>query len=205
MKCIETLARVNVLCVDKTGTITENTMEVNGTVPMDGYDKENMPSIKEMLSDFAAGMSSDNITMEAIKNYFNSPSGKKAVSISSFSSEFKYSGAAFDDANYVLGAPEFVLRDDYEKYKEEIENYSSEGYRVLVFGKYDGEINGKELTEKVVPIALVFLSNPIREEAPETFNYFANQGVEIKVISGDNPITVSQVAQQAGIENAENI
>ena len=203
MKCIETLARVNVLCVDKTGTITENTMEVNGTVPMDGYDKENMPSIKEMLSDFAAGMSSDNITMEAIKNYFNSPSGKKAVSISSFSSEFKYSGAAFDDANYVLGAPEFVLRDDYEKYKEEIENYSSEGYRVLVFGKYDGEINGKELTEKVVPIALVFLSNPVREEAPETFNYFANQGVEIKVISGDNPITVSQVAQQAGIENAE--
>lgn len=203
MKCIETLARVNVLCVDKTGTITENTMEVNGTVPMDGYDKENMPSIKEMLSDFAAGMSSDNITMEAIKNYFNSPSGKKAVSISSFSSEFKYSGAAFDDANYVLGAPEFVLRDDYEKYKEEIENYSSEGYRVLVFGKYDGEINGKELTEKVVPIALVFLSNPIRQEAPETFNYFANQGVEIKVISGDNPITVSQVAQQAGIENAE--
>lgn len=134
-----------------------------------------------MLSDFAAGMSSDNITMEAIKNYFNSPSGKKAVSISSFSSEFKYSGAAFDDANYVLGAPEFVLRDDYEKYKEEIENYSSEGYRVLVFGKYDGEINGKELTEKVVPIALVFLSNPIRQEAPETFNYFANQGVEIKV------------------------
>ena len=119
MKCIETLARVNVLCVDKTGTITENTMEVNGTVPMDGYDKENMPSIKEMLSDFAAGMSSDNITMEAIKNYFNSPSGKKAVSISSFSSEFKYSGAAFDDANYVLGAPEFVLRDDYEKYKED--------------------------------------------------------------------------------------
>ena len=203
MKCIETLARVNVLCVDKTGTITENTMEVNGTVPMDGYDKENMPSIKEMLSDFAAGMSSDNITMEAIKNYFNSPSGKKAVSISSFSSEFKYSGAAFDDANYVLGAPEFVLRDDYEKYKEEIENYSSEGYRVLVFGKYDGEINGKELTEKVVPIALVFLSNPIRQEAPETFNYFANQGVEIKVISGDNPITVSQVAQQAGIENAD--
>ena len=203
MKCIETLARVNVLCVDKTGTITENTMEVNGTVPMDGYDKENMPSIKEMLSDFAAGMSSDNITMEAIKNYFNSPSGKKAVSISSFSSEFKYSGAEFEDANYVLGAPEFVLRDDYEKYKEEIENYSSEGYRVLVFGKYDGEINGKELTEKVVPIALVFLSNPIREEAPETFNYFANQGVEIKVISGDNPITVSQVAQQAGIENAE--
>lgn len=203
MKCIETLARVNVLCVDKTGTITENTMEVNGTVPMDGYDKENMPSIKEMLSDFAAGMSSDNITMEAIKNYFNSPSGKKAVSISSFSSEFKYSGAEFEDANYVLGAPEFVLRDDYEKYKEEIENYSSEGYRVLVFGKYDGEINGKELTEKVVPIALVFLSNPIREEAPETFNYFANQGVEIKVISGDNPITVSQVAQQAGIENAD--
>lgn len=204
MKCIETLARVNVLCVDKTGTITENTMEVNGEIPMDGYDSQSMAPLKQIISDFASAMSSDNITMKAMKDYFNKPSGRKAVSVSPFSSQFKYSGAAFEDGSYVLGAPEFVLREDYDKYREQIEQYSSEGYRVLVFGIYDGVIDGKALTGKVTPLGLVFLSNPIRKEAPETFKYFENQGVEIKVISGDNPVTVSQVALQAGIANADN-
>lgn len=204
MKCIETLARVNVLCVDKTGTITENTMEVNGEIPMDGYDSQSMAPLKQIISDFASAMSSDNITMKAMKDYFNKPSGRKAVSVSPFSSQFKYSGAAFEDVSYVLGAPEFVLREDYDNYREQIEQYSSEGYRVLVFGIYDGVIDGKALTGKVTPIGLVFLSNPIRKEAPETFKYFENQGVEIKVISGDNPVTVSQVALQAGIANADN-
>lgn len=204
MKCIETLARVNVLCVDKTGTITENTMEVNGEIPMDGYDSQSMAPLKQIISDFASAMSSDNITMKAMKDYFNKPSGRKAVSVSPFSSQFKYSGAAFEDGSYVLGAPEFVLREDYDNYREQIEQYSSEGYRVLVFGIYDGVIDGKALTGKVIPLGLVFLSNPIRKEAPETFKYFENQGVEIKVISGDNPVTVSQVALQAGIANADN-
>lgn len=204
MKCIETLARVNVLCVDKTGTITENTMEVNGEIPMDGYDSQSMAPLKQIISDFASAMSSDNITMKAMKDYFNKPSGRKAVSVSPFSSQFKYSGAAFEDGSYVLGAPEFVLREDYDNYREQIEQYSSEGYRVLVFGIYDGVIDGKALTGKVTPIGLVFLSNPIRKEAPETFKYFENQGVEIKVISGDNPVTVSQVALHAGIANADN-
>lgn len=204
MKCIETLARVNVLCVDKTGTITENTMEVNGEIPMDGYDSQSMAPLKQIISDFASAMSSDNITMKAMKDYFNKPSGRKAVSVSPFSSQFKYSGAAFEDGSYVLGAPEFVLREDYDNYREQIEQYSSEGCRVLVFGIYDGVIDGKALTGKVTPLGLVFLSNPIRKEAPETFKYFENQGVEIKVISGDNPVTVSQVALQAGIANADN-
>lgn len=204
MKCIETLARVNVLCVDKTGTITENTMEVNGEIPMDGYDSQSMAPLKQIISDFASAMSSDNITMKAMEDYFNKPSGRKAVSVSPFSSQFKYSGAAFEDGSYVLGAPEFVLREDYDNYREQIEQYSSEGYRVLVFGIYDGVIDGKALTGKVTPLGLVFLSNPIRKEAPETFKYFENQGVEIKVISGDNPVTVSQVALQAGIANADN-
>lgn len=204
MKCIETLARVNVLCVDKTGTITENTMEVNGEIPMDGYDSQSMAPLKQIISDFASAMSSDNITMKAMKDYFNKPSGRKAVSVSPFSSQFKYSGAVFEDGSYVLGAPEFVLREDYDNYREQIEQYSSEGYRVLVFGIYDGVIDGKALTGKVTPLGLVFLSNPIRKEAPETFKYFENQGVEIKVISGDNPVTVSQVALQAGIANADN-
>lgn len=204
MKCIETLARVNVLCVDKTGTITENTMEVNGVVPINDSDLITMSELKNLMSDFASAMSDDNITMEAMKKYFNTPPSRKAVAVAPFSSAFKYSGAIFPDAAYVLGAPEFVLREAYENYKEQIENYSSEGYRVLVFGIYDGVPDGKELTEKVTPLGLIFLSNPIRKEAPETFRYFASQGVDIKVISGDNPVTVSQVALQAGIANAES-
>jgi len=199
MKCIETLARVNVLCVDKTGTITENTMKVHDVVSLEPYEKEELPPLKELLGDFAHAMSKDNITMAAMQEYFTQGSGQVATSVTSFSSAFKYSSVTF-----VLGAPEFVLRDDYEIYKETIESYGSEGYRVLVFGRYEGTPDGKALTEAVVPYGLVLLANPIRKEAWETFQYFADQGVDIKVISGDNPVTVSKVASQAGIANADN-
>lgn len=204
MKCIETLARVNVLCVDKTGTITENTMKVHDVVSLEPYEKEELPPLKELLGDFAHAMSKDNITMAAMQEYFTQGSGQVATSVTSFSSAFKYSSVTFHTTSYVLGAPEFVLRDDYEIYKETIESYVSEGYRVLVFGRYEGTPDGKALTEAVVPYGLVLLANPIRKEAWETFQYFADQGVDIKVISGDNPVTVSKVASQAGIANADN-
>ena len=204
MKCIETLARVNVLCVDKTGTITENTMKVHDVVYLEPYEKEELPPLKELLGDFAHAMSKDNITMAAMQEYFTQGSGQVATSVTSFSSAFKYSSVTFHTTSYVLGAPEFVLRDDYEIYKETIESYGSEGYRVLVFGRYEGTPDGKALTEAVVPYGLVLLANPIRKEAWETFQYFADQGVDIKVISGDNPVTVSKVASQAGIANADN-
>ncbi len=204
MKCIETLARVNVLCVDKTGTITENTMKVHDVVSLKPYEKEELPPLKELLGDFAHAMSKDNITMAAMQEYFTQGSGQVATSVTSFSSAFKYSSVTFHTTSYVLGAPEFVLRDDYEIYKETIESYGSEGYRVLVFGRYEGTPDGKALTEAVVPYGLVLLANPIRKEAWETFQYFADQGVDIKVISGDNPVTVSKVASQAGIANADN-
>ena len=204
LKCIETLARVNVLCVDKTGTITENTMKVHDVVSLEPYEKEELPPLKELLGDFAHAMSKDNITMAAMQEYFTQGSGQVATSVTSFSSAFKYSSVTFHTTSYVLGAPEFVLRDDYEIYKETIESYGSEGYRVLVFGRYEGTPDGKALTEAVVPYGLVLLANPIRKEAWETFQYFADQGVDIKVISGDNPVTVSKVASQAGIANADN-
>ncbi len=204
MKCIETLARVNVLCVDKTGTITENTMKVDRLVPLAPYDPETMPPLSGLVGDFAHAMSRDNITMAALQEYFTENTGMAPTSITSFSSAYKYSSATFLDQSYVLGAPEFVLRDDYETYQEDIESYSGEGYRVLVFGLYDGAPDGKELTEKVTPYGLVLLSNPIRKDAWETFQYFADQGVDIKVISGDNPVTVSRVASEAGISRAEN-
>ena len=204
MKCIETLARVNVLCVDKTGTITENTMKVQEVIPADGYDEKEMQPLSMLIGDFAAAMDQDNITMAAMKEYFQSASGKKPLSKTGFSSATKYSSVTFEDEVYVLGAPEFVLKDKYETYEEEITGYASQGARVLVFGLYGGEIDGNALEQGITPLGYILLANPIRKEAKETFTYFAEQGVEVKVISGDNPVTVSEVAKKAGIANAEN-
>lgn len=203
MKCIETLARVNVLCVDKTGTITENTMEVQDVIPTKEYEEGELRPLSELLGDFTAAQSSDNITMEAMKRYFKIASGKKAVAKTGFSSASKYSSVTFEEASYVLGAPEFVLKEQYENYEEAISAHASKGARVLVFGTAKKEPDGKPLKEAVTPLAYVLLANPIRQEAKETFTYFAEQGVEVKVISGDNPLTVSEVAKEAGIAGAE--
>lgn len=203
MKSIETLARVNVLCVDKTGTITENTMKVHKVIETEQYDAERMPELTRAIGDFAAAMNDDNITMAAIKEYFKENTGIKPISRTSFSSAVKYSSVTFEEYAYVLGAPEFILRDDYETYEEEIETYAKQGNRVLVFASYEGKIDGKALTEEAKPLGYVLLANPIRKEAKETFTYFAKQGVSIKVISGDNPTTVSEVAKEAGIANAD--
>ena len=239
MKCIETLARVDVLCVDKTGTITDNTMSVKKVIPFRAKempDAEEMPDAKEdaaadaeqtavseeggeaepetteaeqealelAIGDFAAAMATDNITMKAIKDYFQKRSGKRPEKVYSFSSATKYSGAVFEDASYVLGAPEFILRDQYAAYSERIEYWGRQGYRVLVFATYEGVLDGEKLTADVRPMGMILLANPIRENAKETFAYFAEQGVKIKVISGDNPVTVSEVAKEAGIEDAED-
>lgn len=203
MKCIETLARVNVLCVDKTGTITENTMEVQDVIPTKEYEEGKLRPLSELLGDFTAAQSSDNITMEAMKRYFKIASGKKAVAKTGFSSASKYSSVTFEEASYVLGAPEFVLKEQYENYEEAISAHASKGARVLVFGTAKEEPDGKPLKEAVTPLAYVLLANPIRQEVKETFTYFAEQGVEVKVISGDNPLTVSEVAKEAGIAGAE--
>ena len=198
MRCIETLARVDVLCVDKTGT-----MKVQGVIPTEEYDPDEMEPLDVLVSDLAAAMTRDNITMAAIKEHFTKGSGKKPVSKTGFSSATKYSSVTFEDETYVLGAPEFVLKEKYEEHAEAITEHASTGARVLVFGTYDGEIIGKPLEKPVTPLAYVLLANPIREAAKETFQYFAEQGVEVKVISGDNPVTVSKVARQAGIKNAD--
>lgn len=204
MKSIETLARVNVLCVDKTGTITEDSMCVSEVAKAKAYDEEKMPDLNRMIGDFVKGMDADNSTMRAMKEHFTEHSEKVPEKVIPFSSTVKYSGVIFKDQAYVLGAPEFVLREDYTKYQGRIEQYTSKGFRVLVFGNYDGEPDGKPLTGTVTPLGYVLLLNKVREEAPATFKYFADQGVAIKVISGDNPITVSETAKQAGIEGAEN-
>lgn len=200
MSCIETLARVNVLCVDKTGTITENTMKVHSFITLNGV---NDKDFETAVSSFAEQMPQDNITMQAIKEYFTSPKRKNVVRVTPFSSVYKFSGVEFNDVTYVAGAPEFILKESYSRYSEIIEKYSRKGFRVLVFGSYDGEIPKDGLRKPVMPMGLILLRNPVRENAAQTFKYFVSQGVCVKVISGDNPITVSEIAKEAEIENAD--
>ena len=203
MKSIETLARVDVLCVDKTGTITDGTMKVN-KIEIAKNCKESIETIKTLLGDFVSRQETDNMTMKTLKEYFTKTSGKEAETVFGFSSEFKYSGVNFKEDSYVLGAPEFVLETTYKQYEKEIEKYANLGLRVLVFGRYNGKIEGKKLEKEVTPYAFILLSNPIRKNAKETFAYFKEQNVNIKVISGDNPLTVATIAKEAGIENSEN-
>lgn len=204
MKCIESLARVDVLCVDKTGTITENEMQVSSVIPMEGFDPTQGVGLKAQISTLIAAMPEGNLTMQALKRYFKTPLKKNAEAVFPFSSTYKYCTAVFPDNAYVLGAPELVLRSDYEKYRPLMESYSADGFRTVLFGRYEGVPDGQALTEPVIPMGLILLTNPIRRDAPETFRYFAQQGVAIKVISGDNPLTVSQIAAEAGIPGAEN-
>jgi len=216
MKSIETLARVDVLCVDKTGTITDDKMEVVESIWLgDGKVKKEM--LPALLGEVVSKLAADNATMAALKTKFKRLRSFKEdeyagfVGALPFSSKYKYSGVQFSKAAFVIGAPEFVMRDDYEKVRRAVEKYSKKGYRVLIFGQYTGKLltktsakAEKALTAKVNPLGIIVLRNNIRKTALETFKYFAEQGVAVKVISGDDPETVSEVAKKAGIVGAEN-
>lgn len=202
--CIETLARVDVLCVDKTGTITENKMTVREVFPL-CPDKFSPEDIASLMTDYTCSMGTDNETMAAMKSHFAGQQRRQALKLLPFSSATKYSGVTFSPCGtYLLGAPEKILLGGYEKYRADIDRYSSQGCRVLLLAQYSGTLDDKvPNTDNVTALALIVLTNSIRPEAPETFRFFREQGVAIKVISGDNPVTVSRVAMEAGIENAD--
>ena len=197
MKSIELLARVDVLCLDKTGTITDGKMQVKHLVPLIN-DEE---AAKQMMINFVAAQRADNVTMEALKEHFDGKPSLKPKRVLGFSSKYKYSGVEFADGGLVLGAPEFLTEDS--ALLKRVESYSKKGERVLVLGQVAGLIE-QEFKGKFKPVALVTMANQIRPNAAETFAYFAEQGVKLKVISGDNPVTVAEVARQAGIAGAED-
>ncbi len=202
MNCIESLARVDVLCVDKTGTITEPDMEVEDLVPLSDRDPEYLESV---LNAMYGSVEPDNATARAIHELFDGESDWTVEKRIPFSPETKWSGAVFaDQGAFVVGAPEFILGERIAECREAIDSWTDRGSRVLLAAGYQGDPQPHALDPELVePLALVILSSRIREQAKETFAYFADQGVAIKVISGDDPRTVSQVAIRAGIENAE--
>ncbi len=217
MKSIETLARVDVLCVDKTGTITEPDMKLKEIFlcknsGADGTQTAlTLDELKSLILDYANASVDNNATMLALKAYAadtltNNTSAlhRTAVSQQAFSSSLKYGSVTFSDGTYLLGAPEFIMHEGFARIEEEIIPYADKGDRVLLFARYDGENVENGINGSVTPLGFVALANPIRENAVKTFEYFKSQGVAIKVISGDNPRTVSRIAIQAGIESAES-
>lgn len=204
MGCIETLARVDVLCVDKTGTVTENKMTVEDVVCLcpDRYIESD---IRLIMADYVAAMSADNDTMAALRRYFTGEVNQKAEQALPFTSAKKYGGVRFnEDETYLLGAPDVLLGERYGEYADRIDAYSAKGCRVLLLALYDGSLDDERPTAELMPLALILLANKIRAEAPDTFRYFASQGVAVKVISGDNAMAVSEVAKRAGIAGAEH-
>lgn len=196
--CIETLARVDTLCLDKTGTLTEGSMEVKDFVCVN-TNKDEMENILANISKFSED---ENATIMAIKNYFSNISNEfEVVNKIAFSSDKKWSGISFKDkGSYIIGAPEFVLKDGFDKYRDEIEKYAMD-YRVLVLAHSKNDFNKKDLPDGVNLLGYVLLLDKIRPDASKTLSYFEAQGVDIKIISGDNPVTVSKIAKNVGVKN----
>lgn len=197
--CIETLARVDVLCLDKTGTITESKLEIVKEIDLIN---DNNYNVKEILNALTSALKDNNSTFNALKQYYNTAfSVWTPTTTFPFSSDRKWSGAEFGaKGSFFIGAPEILLKDNYSKIKKQVEKYTTNGYRVLVLTHSK---NGGASTKNGVCVALIVLADKIRPEAEQAFKYFKKQGVQIKVISGDSAVTVSNVAKQAGLDNAE--
>ena len=249
--CIETLARVDTLCLDKTGTITEGTMCVERVeawgevsqnrdtdeIPTEDEDepkvvltKEKQPEnpetstevvsaensagsteqpdlheIENMMANLMYVLKDQNATIDALRKRFPAKSSMTLEHIVPFSSDRKYSGAVFEDnGTYLMGAAQFLFPEGREDILDVCQNYAEEGLRVLVLAHSTQMAEGTELPENLEPAALLLLTDVIREEAPDTLQFFDSQEVDLKVISGDDPVTVSAIAKRAGLKNAEN-
>ena len=192
--CIEMLARTNVLCLDKTGTLTNGSMSVKEVVLLG---KKTEKDVDKIISSMVATFHEANNTALALKSYFGKPTytADKAVP---FSSERKFMGCKFRNVGaYKLGAYEYVMKNPTDEIKKKAEEYATNGYRVLLLAESDASFSA----DGCKPIALVLLQDNIRKDAPKTIKWFKENDVDIKIISGDNPVTVSEVARRCGVDN----
>ncbi len=197
--CIETLARVDVICLDKTGTITEGAMEFVDDIPYNGVIKE---KLDDALANVCYAFDNTNATMEAIQEHYSSKGIWSVKDKQEFSSSRKYSAVEFEErGTFYIGAPEFVLKDSYHQYQSFLDQYTD--YRVLVVAYQKESLASGPINLSV--LGFVLIQDKIRKEAPDTLKYFKEQGVTVKIISGDNFKTVCSIAKRAGIEDAKGM
>ena len=242
--CIETLARVDTLCLDKTGTITEGSMCVERVEPctwktFQTEDQEETTSslekkkdevseeilkeegeaqkeepvdqdalgieeIEEIMCSMMNELHDENATANALRKRFPAKASMKCHHVIPFSSDRKYSGAVFqEEGTYLMGAAQFLFPEENQKIADYVQKYAEEGLRVLVLAKSPELSEGAELPKDLKPIALLLLTDVIRQEAPDTLKFFDSQEVDLKVISGDDPVTVAAIARRAGLKNAD--
>ena len=229
--CIETLARVDTLCLDKTGTITEGTMCVERVEPYVSTGRvetavtESEPAespeaeaqgqvaadpafgddINTVMGNMMYVLKDQNATIDALRKRFPAKQDMTPEHVIPFSSDRKYSGAVFEEkGTYLMGAAQFLFPEDNEELTEKCQAYAEEGLRVLVLAHSSQNAEGTELPEGLEPLALMLLTDVIREEAPDTLAFFDSQEVDLKVISGDDPVTVAAIARRAGLKNADS-
>jgi cation-transporting ATPase E len=203
---IETLARVDTLCLDKTGTITDGTMKVDlfekiKKPPFD-IDKYDDSTIKNILASMNYALKDNNQTAQALRDHFGKTEKLKAKTVVNFDSQNKYSIVQFKEGIYALGAPEMIFKSKYSKIKKQVESYAAQGKRVLLLAEV-GQIKSEKIAGEIKPIAIVVIDDNIRDSAIATIQKFNSAAVNVKVISGDNAMTVSEIAKRASIIDAE--
>lgn len=198
---IEMLSRVNVLCLDKTGTITDGTMKVSSVLQLS---KNENYTVDQIIGSMMSALGDNNQTAQALISHFGFSRELSPVALLPFSSQRKLSAVTFKgNTTYIIGAPEFVTKKRSADLDMQIKQYSSRGYRVLLLAKTSGKIENEELPRKdSTPIYLIAIEDHIRESAYETIKWFKENDVQIKIISGDNPVTVSEISKRVGVPNA---
>ena len=201
MSSIETLARVDVICLDKTGTITDGTLSFEKFILPQGASEN---EIRYIIAEISGGLNDNNSTAKAlVKSFGTHNSWNTSVKVP-FSSERKWSGVTFDKyGTYIIGAPKFIFPGGDQPFFKAVKENSEKGYRVLCLAHSPVSLDEGKLPPNLKCIALVVISDNIRKEAPDTFKFFENEGVTLKVISGDDPMTVSVIAAKAGIKGSE--